>query len=311
MRELTIEQRKKYSPAIRKGFIDPDRPVRHNFCSTWVRKYPKRTTTLVRLKDILGHNPEWEDMTDDTLSDLKEEMLEDMAPNSVRTICAELKALLNANKNTKPIKSETFNVILRSKKVPTQNVYLTPIELKHFHNYKPKSRREAYVKEIFMRECLTGARVVDCRRFTTANIHTEDGVEYLTYVPVKHPVEVTVPVHKWLRQYLHDDWEDCYRNIREDKLCQPIRDICEAIGMTQEVTAYKKGQSETGPKFSFVATHTGRRTFATILSLRGCPLEQIAIMMGHVSGNVPNISMTANYICDRKKISKGVLALFT
>lgn len=305
-----MELRKKYSSAINHGFLDPEHPSWHSFVGTWVRKHPGRISTLVRLRDILGHPPLWEDMTDDTLSDLKDDLLEEMAPNSVRTICAELKSVLNAGKATKPIKSETFTTILRSKKVPVQNVYLTTIELKHLHNYKPKSRREAYIKEVFMRECMTGARVVDCRRFTTANIHTEDGVEYLTYVPVKHPVEVTVPVHKWLREYLHDDWEDCYTNIREDKLNDPIRGICREIGMMQEVTVYKKGQSETGPKWKFVATHTGRRTFATILSLKGCPLEQIAIMMGHMSGNVPNISMTANYICDRKKISKGVLALF-
>lgn len=311
MRELTTEQRTRYSSAIRQGFINPDNPVRHNFCTTWIKKHPGRTSTLVRLKDILGHNPEWEDMTDDTLSDLKEDMLSEMAPNSVRTICAELKAVLNGNKATKPIKSETFTTILRSKKVPTQNVYLTPIELKHLHNYKPRTHRDAYIKEVFMRECLTGARVVDCRKLTTANIHTEDGVEYITYVPDKHPVEVTVPVHKWLREYLHDDWPQEFKNIREDKLCDPIRRMCMECGMTQTVTVYKKGQSKTGLKWEFIATHTGRRTFATILSLKGCPLEQIAIMMGHVNGNVPNITMTAGYICDRKKISKSVLALFT
>ena len=122
MRALTEEQRTRYSSAIRHGFIDPDHPVRHNFCTTWIVKNPGRTSTLVRLRDILGHNPEWEDMTDDTLSDLKSDMLEEMAPNSVRTICAELKAVLNSNKATKPIKSATFQVILRSKKVATIDV---------------------------------------------------------------------------------------------------------------------------------------------------------------------------------------------
>lgn len=311
MKQLTTEQRKRYSSAIRQGFINPDHPDRHSFCSTWVRKHPGRTTTLVRLRDILGRNPEWEDMTDDTLSDLKDDMLEEMAPNSVRTICAELKAVLNSGKATKPIRSDTFNVILRSKKVPTRNVYLTPIELKHLHNYRPVNQREAYVKEMFMRECLTGARIVDCRRLSEANIHTEDGVEYITYVPDKHPVEVTVPVHKWLRCYLHDDWPASCANIREDHLNEPLRQICRKCGMVSEVSVYKRGQSLTGPKWKFVATHTGRRTFATILSLRGCPLEQIALMMGHVNGNTPNITMTANYICDRKKISKSVLALFS
>ena len=310
MRALTEEQRTRYSSAIRHGFIDPDHPVRHNFCTTWIVKNPGRTSTLVRLRDILGHNPEWEDMTDDTLSDLKSDMLEEMAPNSVRTICAELKAVLNSNKATKPIKSATFQAILRSKKVPTKNVYLTTTELKHLHNYVPQTHKEAYCKEIFMRECLTGARVVDCRKLTTANIHEQDGVEYITFVPEKHPVEVTVPVHKWLKSYLHDDWEPELTSIREDLLNEPIRNICRKCGMIEEVSVYKKGKTMTGQKWKFISTHTGRRTFATILSLKGCPLEQIAIMMGHVSGNVPNINMTAGYICERKKISKSVLAMF-
>ena len=80
--------------------------------------------------------------------------------------------------------------------------------------------------------------------------------------------------------------------------------------MTAEVTVYQKGTAHTGPKYRFISTHTGRRTFATNLSMRGCPLEQIAIMMGHVTGNVPNIAMTAGYICARKNISKSVISLF-
>lgn len=310
MKPLTQELRKKYSSAIRHGFINPDNPQLHNFCSTWVKKHPGRTIMLETLKDILGRNPEWEDITDDTLSDLKDDLKMSLAPNSVRTLCSELKAVLNANKATKPIKSESFNTILRSKKVPVQSVYLTTIELKHLHQYKPRTHREAYIKEIFMRECLTGARVVDCRRLSMANIHTEDGVEYLTYVPQKHPTEVTVPVHKWLKDYLHDDWPDSFKNIREDKLNDPIREICMRIGMTDQVTCYKRGVSTTGPKWDFVATHTGRRTFATILSLKGCPIEQIALMMGHVNGTLPNITMTANYICEKRKISKSVIAMF-
>lgn len=311
MKALTEDLRKKYSSAIRHGFLDPDHPQWHTFAGTWVRKHPGRITTLERLRDILGREPQWEDMTDDTLSDLKDDMLEEMSPNSVRTICAELKAVLNSNAATKPIKSGTFNVILRSKKVPTKNVYLSTAELRHLHLYHPKTRREAYVKEIFMRECLTGARSVDSRRLSVANIHENDGVQYLTYVPQKHPVEVTVPVHKWLRFYLHEDWPENYSRLRMDNLTATLQKICCRAGIISRVTVYKRGKSDSGPKWRFITSHTGRRTFATVLSLKGCPLEQIALMMGHVSGNVPNITMTANYICDRKKISKSVLALFT
>lgn len=307
---MNKEQLRKYSSAINQGFIDPDKPQWHSFCGTWARKHPGRTSTLARLRDILGHNPEWEDMTDDTVSDLKDDMLEEMAPNSVRTICAELKAVLNKNKASKPIPTETFNVILRSKKVPVQNVYLTPVELKRLHQYMPRTDREQYVKEMFMRECLTGARSVDSRALSAANIHAEDGVEYLTYVPSKHPVEVTVPVHKWLKDYLHDDWPEEFIKSRQDHNNRILQRICMRAGITEQSRVYTAGQTETGPKWQFITSHTGRRTFATILSLKGCPLEQIAIMMGHVNGNTPNIAMTAGYICEKSKISKGVLALF-
>lgn len=64
------------------------------------------------------------------------------------------------------------------------------------------------------------------------------------------------------------------------------------------------------PKYKCVSTHTGRRTFPTLLSLRGCPMEQVAMMKGHINGNTPNVAMTVGYICSRKKISKGVLAMF-
>lgn len=310
MKTLTEEQRKKYSSAIRHGFLTVENPRMHSFCGSWIRKHPGRVSTLVRLKEIVGHNPEWEDITDDTLSDLKDDMLEEMAPNSVRTICAELKAVLNKNKSTKAINSETFGTILKSKKVPTQSVYLTMAELKRIHLYVPRNKREEYVKAMFMRECLTGARCVDCRRLTMANVHEEDGQEYITYVAQKHPVEVTVPVHKWLKQYLVDDWPEECRRIRTDHLNAPISEICRKCGIVEQVTTFKAGRSRTLPKYKCVSTHTGRRTFATLLSLRGCPMEQIAIMMGHVNGNTPNVAMTAGYICARKKISKGVLAMF-
>lgn len=262
------------------------------------------------MKDILGRNPEWRDLTDDVLSDLKDDMSEEMAPNSVRTICGELKAVITRNRATKPIPTKTYVSILRSKKVPTESTYLTTAELKRLHNYKPRTKREEFAKAMFMRECLTGARSVDCRLLSEANIHVVDGEEYLTYVPQKHPVEVTVPVHKWLKDYLSNDWPERFKKIRPDHLNRTISSICKHCGITQPVTEYKAGKTVTRPKYMCVTSHTGRRTFATILSLKGCPLDQIALMMGHMNGNVPNVTMTAGYIRERKKISKAVLAIF-
>ena len=310
MKKLTDEQVRKYSSAIRHGFLNVLEPEWHSFSGAWCRKHPNRVSTLVRLRDILGKTPDWDDLTDDVLSDLRDNMMEEISPNSVRTICAELKAILNRNSATKPIQSKTYASILSVKKTITKNVYLTTAEIKRLHLYEPETEIERYVKAVFMRECLTGARCIDCRRFSMANVHEIDGVKYVTYVAQKHPVEVSVPVHKWLETYLTDNWPEAYENIRTDHFNEYIKELCRKCGIDERTTVFNQGKSKTGNKYEFVTTHTGRRSFATNLFLRGCPLDQIALMMGHVSGNTPNITMTANYICAKRNISKSVINLF-
>lgn len=310
-KELTAEQRKSYASAIKQGFIDPDNPQMHSFCGAWTRKHPGRTTTLVRLRNIIGHNPQWEDLTDDVLSDLKDDMSASLAPNSVRTICAELTALLRRNAPTKPIVSKSFGSLLKHKKSPVQNVCLTAIELRRLHRYEPATRKEAYVKEMFMRECLTGARSVDSRRLTTANIRSIEGTDYLTYVAQKHPVEVSVPIHRWLRQYLNEDWEPALTAIRSDHMCPIIRDIARRCGIDTPVSVFRAGRAVTGPKWMFIGTHTARRTFCTLLYLRGVPVEDIAQLMGHTTAGKPNITMTLGYVCAARKFSTSVIKIFT
>ena len=63
-------------------------------------------------------------------------------------------------------------------------------------------------------------------------------------------------------------------------------------------------------KYRFVSSHTGRRSFATNLSKKGVPLEQIAVMMGHTSNGMPNIQMTQRYIVGKTEIDSNTLRLF-
>ena len=311
MKQLTLEQQQRFSSAIKHGFITKDVPTdTHTFVWTWIKKHPNRVTTLVRLRNILGHAPQWEDLTDDVISDLKDDMEFRLAPNSVRTICAELKAVLNRNKATKPIRSETFGNLLKAKKVPVQNIYLTRHELQKIHDYKPKSERERYVKNIFLIEAITGARNIDCRRMSPANIHTEDGEEVLTYVPQKHPVEVTVPVHRWLKSLLADDYAEEVKSIRISYFCKVLKFICFQCGIRSRVVVFHGGKSITDEKWKFIGSHCGRRTFATLLSLNHVNIEDISSMMGHESGGKANITMTQNYIVEKRKLGKSVFTLF-
>src|SRR3712207_7847406 len=75
MKQLTEEQQQRFSSAIKHGFITAEAPQNtHTFVWTWIKKHPNRVTTLVRLREIIGHAPRWEDITDDVISDLKDDM---------------------------------------------------------------------------------------------------------------------------------------------------------------------------------------------------------------------------------------------
>lgn len=311
MKALNADEKARYKTAINKGYIDPMHPDFHTFCGAFVRKYPKRTSILDRFKSVLGRDPQWDDITDDVVRDFVFELQKDgLAPNSIKTVCAEMKALINANRVSKHIESEEFRKILSIKKVPTQGVYLTQDELARIHKYIPQTRGEIFVKEIFMRECLTGARNVDCRRMSMSNIIELNDLEFIRYVPQKHPITVTVPVHKWLKDYLTGEFSRSQLNMKIDVFNEILRGICEKCRIDEKVTVYNAGEQKTGPKFKFIASHTGRRTFATLLSLKGCQIEQIAQMMGHMSGNVPNITMTAGYILAQRQITKATYNYF-
>lgn len=311
MQTLSPELGKKYASAINQGFVTPDTINDHSFCSTWVRRHPNRVSVLARLRVILGRNPEWQDLTDELLYDLTAALSATLAPNSVRTICAELRAHIARWAPSKPIITRSFSTILRTKKQPSQGVYLTLPELRSLHAFQPYTPRERFAKELFMRECLTGARAIDSRYLTPANIHPTEQGDVLTYVPRKHPVEVTLPVHAWLPEYLHTDWPQEYYKISNSYLCVLIRRIAFSCGICAPVSIFRAGKLQQGLKYEFIGTHTGRRTFATLLFLRGCTIDQIALMMGHIRKNVPNVNMTAGYIMERQQLSTDTFRLFT
>jgi integrase len=309
-RLLTYEQKEKYKNAIRQGYFSTYHGLswRHDtFYGAFIWKHPERVQIIKRFENLIGHRPGWEDLTDDNIRDLFEDLASHYSPNSVKTLCAELSAVIRENDATRNIPSVNFSSILKAKKEPSQAVYLTMEEIKRIRDYNPRTKIGKRVKRLFMIECLTGARMSDCLRLSTDNI-SEDG-RALVYVSQKSKIEVTVPIHRWLRPFL----VDTEFNKRDIPLCsynRVLREICIDCGIDERVKLFQKGQNVSGPKYDFVSSHTGRRSFATNLSKKGVSIEQIALMMGHMSGNVPNVSMTQHYIVGKMSIDSRVFDLF-
>ena len=66
---LSEPQIEKYSNAIRQGYFDDyhGNEWRHTFYGAWIWKHPNRVKAVSRFRDLVGHLPQWEDVTEDNL----------------------------------------------------------------------------------------------------------------------------------------------------------------------------------------------------------------------------------------------------
>lgn len=307
IRGLSVEQRHLFRCAIERGYFDTwednPRSWKHTFVGAFLWKWPKRTKTLAIMETMLGHTPTWEDFDDDTIRDVVDEMESTgLSSSSIRTMCAELKSVLN--ENARRISASDFSKTLSVKGEASQHIYLNAEEVEKFLHYKPMTDAERYTHRNFCIELLTGARLCDAVKLTTRNCDINTGT--LSYVPAKTPgVVVTVPVDekRGLRKFLSVRSENdvCLSTYNEI-----ARDICRRIGINEMRTVQKAGKQVSSEKWELVSSHTARRSFATNLYLAGVSLEDVAMMMGHGK----NIDTTKRYICAERTISPSVMAYF-
>ena len=304
---LSYEQKIRNRAAIHAGYFDnydlSPRQWKHTFAGSFLWKNPSRTSTINLMRDMLGKVPEWEDITDENLKDFVDELAESgLAPSSIRVKCAELKAIINANRRKVP--SEDFMRILTTKGNASQAVYLTREEMERFARFEPRTRVERFAHRNFMVEMLTGARRCDAEKLTIKNCNLDTGM--ISYVPKKTPgIIVSVPVdeHFNLRKYLAKEYVGEYTS---DSFNDALRRMCCDCGLDTPCTITRRGETTTEPKWKFISSHTARRTFATNLYLAGIPLEDIAVMMGHGK----NVETTKKYVCAERAVTPSVMAYF-
>jgi len=297
--------------ATKKGYYNEGDDIgewRKSFIGRFLTKWPNAGKTLDVFSAVLGHAPTWDDITDSNLRDLREALSNGRCPSSVKTLCSQVKAVLNANnydvhKGKDPLEVCDINRSLKMKRNPSEAVYLTQDELERLNDVRTINATERYVKRVFMIEALTGARHIDAERISSKHANTRK--KSLTYRAVKTGNQVTVPLHRWLGQYLaKDDSEEPV--TRMATFNDTLRSLCCRAHINEPVTLTRRGAEEQGPKWQFVSSHTGRRTFATLLFLHGSAVTTIARLMGHSD---PQITWR-NYICADKEIDETTLQFF-
>lgn len=249
----------------------------------FLAKYPSYNNILRMFEAANLCEATWENITKVRLQRFIDYMDERLSPNSVNQYATKLKAVLNlySDEVTLP---RGFAKVLTPKKVASTAVYLTEEELQKLIDYEPRNIREEYVRDMFTITCYTGARHSDAVKFTDGNFVGDN----LQYVSQKTKIHAVIPLKPIVREYILnrpdvkiDD--TTYNNI--------IRRICKKCGINDKVKVFRAGEEQEGEKWQFISSHDGRRTFASLLYLRGVDLYTISKMMGHRS-----TEMTARYV---------------
>lgn len=262
---------------------------------------PKHGLKIVeRYKRANGVNLTWESLdqpyTLRRLNSLAKLIKNETTANNAYTQMAQFKAILNRAEqgeygvNTQFAKG--WKSAGRVKKEPSEAVALTSDDIRRIKEYAPGNERFAYIQNVF-RLCLK----IGCRYSEIESIsprHVKNHV--LTFFAKKNK---KMPTVKDVDGSIYDLLlkKEKYETKHGGSLSlqaynEGLKEISKAVGLTEEITLFRRGRYETIPKYKAIASHTARRTQVTLLIEAGEPIANVSKRLGH-SG----INMTQRYFC--------------
>ena len=198
----------------------------------------------------------WEGLTKSNLYDFRDHLAESVAPNTAKTVCASLKAILKRFSDDIVLPKDWESIITAKGEKP-QKTYLTMKDIEAFAAVEPRGDVERYVKSCFLVSCWTGMRVSDARDISEENI--KEGV--LTYVSKKTGREASIPAKPGILEHIRIIQEregDMYLATYNDAL----RRLARRAGLTEPVKIHRAGRTETVQKWEAITSHSGRVSFA-------------------------------------------------
>jgi integrase len=201
--------------------------------------------------------------------------------NSIGTFNKKVKEFVNAAIREGVTQVQSLRLSdLKSFGEDVEKVYLSEAELKRIWELENLPPYLAKARDLFLIGCWTGLRVSDYTELTKANIWGGD--IHIRQNKTKDPV--TIPMHP-VTQSILEKYDYSLSKISQQKLNDYIKDVAKAAGIDEPIstTITKAGKklTITKPKYEWVTTHTGRRSFATNLYLSGFPSIDIMKITGH------------------------------
>ena len=172
----------------------------------------------------------------------------------------------------------------KAKTEKTEVVYLTETEFNALYDLDlSHDKTLEKVKDVFCFGCLTGQRFSDIEKLQRADI--KENTWHLRTQKTKDliPVPLTVKALKILEKYQYDEKPLPVMTNQRTNLY--LKEVCKLAGIDDPITIVRYRGAERiedrRSKYNFVATHTARKTFATLCSEKGMTNAEVMAITGH------------------------------
>ncbi|MBD0403247.1 site-specific integrase [Flammeovirga sp. EKP202] len=161
------------------------------------------------------------------------------------------------------------------KRKPSDITFLDDTEVELFENYIPKNEHELKAKNWFLLSCYTGMHFNECKNFDFKK-HYKTNAKNQKYILIQRDKtslvsnqRCTIPLIQKAIILIEDYFKN--RNLKSDykqvrAYNYTLNNIAKKIGIDKHVTS-----------------KIGRKTFGTLMILKGMTLESVSKMLGHAS----------------------------
>lgn len=184
---------------------------------------------------------------------------------------------------------------LTNKTADNNEIALTNEEVTKLRNYTAPCKADQETLDMFLLECTTGQRVSDLPK-VGEGVREREGIMYITIVQEKTSKKIEVPIIFEIAKELLCKYKSGLPNVTKDKINKNIKRIAREAGIKGEEMVSRHYNGADKPtvthhdRCDLISSHTGRRTFVSLLSIRGWNYEEIAKYTGHT-----NIKTVATY----------------
>lgn len=178
-------------------------------------------------------------------------------------------------------------------------------EVMKLYRYQCENEKDEIIRDIFLLECTLGHRISDILKIDERTDKI-NGNYYISIAPQKTPnkrVEVGL-IFQIAKQILIDKYNCKLPECSKDKINREIKRIAKNAGIEGEElqSIHYVGSSQPEefkkPRYECIATHTGRRTFVSLLSARGWNYEKISKYTAQSTKMVEHYDKTTSMYID-------------